>query len=184
MRGGVDGVFREFRHGQLRKVLALCPGTFIVHTSGSRQAGCATKDRCRLDCTSLNWDILDGSNVGEGREAARLGRLVVEGFSRVPGAGERRDGQRPRGRPIRRQASGGKALEGAGTGSSRSRRAVRRQCIPGCLTVRFREVVYVLHAFQTKSPKGAKTAKSDVELIEERLKIAQGDHEARYGKPR
>lgn len=49
-------------------------------------------------------------------------------------------------------------------------------------TVRFREVVYVLHAFQKKSPKGIKTAHGDVELIAKRLKLAQTDYEARYGK--
>ncbi len=49
-------------------------------------------------------------------------------------------------------------------------------------TVRFREVVYVLHAFQKKSPKGIKTARSDVDLVEQRLKIAKEDYEARYGK--
>lgn len=49
-------------------------------------------------------------------------------------------------------------------------------------TVRFREVVYVLHAFQKKSPKGSRTARTDVELIEARLKTARMDHEARYGK--
>jgi len=37
-------------------------------------------------------------------------------------------------------------------------------------TVRFREVVYLLHAFQRKSPKGIKTAQIDVNLIERRLK--------------
>jgi phage-related protein len=49
--------------------------------------------------------------------------------------------------------------------------------------VRFREVVYVLHAFQKKSPKGIKTARPDVELVARRLKTAQEDYEARYGKP-
>jgi phage-related protein len=49
-------------------------------------------------------------------------------------------------------------------------------------TVRFRDVVYVLHAFQKKSPKGIKTAQVDIDLIGRRLKIAQQDHEARYGK--
>ncbi len=49
-------------------------------------------------------------------------------------------------------------------------------------TVRFREVVYVLHAFQKKSPKGIKTARSDVDLVEQRLKTAKEDYEARYGK--
>jgi phage-related protein len=47
--------------------------------------------------------------------------------------------------------------------------------------VRFSEVVYVLHAFQKKSPRGIRTPKLDVELIERRLKIAQADYEARYG---
>lgn len=51
-------------------------------------------------------------------------------------------------------------------------------------TVRFKEVVYVLHAFQKKSPKGIKTAQTDVDLVERRLKVAQQDYEARYGKPK
>jgi phage-related protein len=50
-------------------------------------------------------------------------------------------------------------------------------------TVRFKEVVYVLHAFQKKSPKGIKTAQVDIDLVERRLKVAQQDYEARYGKP-
>ncbi len=49
-------------------------------------------------------------------------------------------------------------------------------------TVRFREVVYVLHAFQKKSPSGIRTARSDVEMVERRLRLAQEDHEVRYGK--
>ena len=48
-------------------------------------------------------------------------------------------------------------------------------------TVRFKEIVYVLHAFQKKSPTGIKTAQHDIELIEKRLKAAQQDYEARYG---
>ena len=50
-------------------------------------------------------------------------------------------------------------------------------------TVRWREVVYVLHAFQKKSPKGIKTARTDIALIAQRLKLAQQDYEARYGTP-
>ena len=51
-------------------------------------------------------------------------------------------------------------------------------------TVRFNEVVYVLHAFQKKSPSGIRTAQLDVALVERRLKIAQQDYEARHGKHR
>jgi len=49
-------------------------------------------------------------------------------------------------------------------------------------TVRFRGAVYVLHAFQKKSPRGSKTALKDVELIGSRLRLAKEDYEARYGK--
>src|SRR5689334_22872994 len=49
-------------------------------------------------------------------------------------------------------------------------------------TVRFREVAYVLHAFQKKSPSGIRTARTDVDLIARRLKLAQQDYEARYAK--
>ena len=49
-------------------------------------------------------------------------------------------------------------------------------------TVRFEHAVYVLHAFQKKSPKGSKTARTDVELISRRLKTASEEYEARYGK--
>jgi phage-related protein len=40
----------------------------------------------------------------------------------------------------------------------------------------------VLHAFQKKSPKGSRTARTDIELVARRLKTAQQDYEARYGK--
>ncbi len=49
-------------------------------------------------------------------------------------------------------------------------------------TVKFREVVYVLHAFQKKSRKGTKTAQADIDLVERRLKTARADYEARYGR--
>ena len=51
-------------------------------------------------------------------------------------------------------------------------------------TVRFKEVVYVLHAFQKKSPSGIRTAAVDIDRVERRLRIAQQDYETRYGKPR
>jgi phage-related protein len=51
-------------------------------------------------------------------------------------------------------------------------------------TVRFDEAVYVLHAFQKKSPSGIRTAKRDVDLVAERLKAVQKDHEEQYGKPK
>lgn len=49
-------------------------------------------------------------------------------------------------------------------------------------TVRFEGAVYVLHAFQKKSPSGIKTASKDVELIGRRLNEARTDYEVRYGE--
>jgi phage-related protein len=48
--------------------------------------------------------------------------------------------------------------------------------------VRFENAMYVLHCFQKKSPSGTRTAKTDVEMIEHRLKAAQADYEVRYGQ--
>lgn len=49
-------------------------------------------------------------------------------------------------------------------------------------TVKFEEVVYVLHCFQKKSKKGVETPKQDLALIERRLKAAERDYAAYYKK--
>jgi phage-related protein len=42
-------------------------------------------------------------------------------------------------------------------------------------TVKFTETIYVLHCFQKKSKRGIETPKQEIDLIRDRLKIAQ-DH--------
>lgn len=49
-------------------------------------------------------------------------------------------------------------------------------------TIRFRKAIYVLHAFQKKSPTGIRTSATDVDLIRRRLKAAWEDYEVRHGK--
>lgn len=46
-------------------------------------------------------------------------------------------------------------------------------------TVRFADRVYVLHAFQKKAKKGIKTPKHEIDLIRDRLKLAEANHIAR-----
>lgn len=46
-------------------------------------------------------------------------------------------------------------------------------------TVKFAEVVYVLHAFQKKAKKGIATPKADLDLVKKRLKIAEDDYRLR-----
>jgi phage-related protein len=52
-------------------------------------------------------------------------------------------------------------------------------------TVRFAGAVYVLHAFQKKSRRGIATPKTELDLIEQRLKRAKADYErwSRSEKP-
>ena len=49
-------------------------------------------------------------------------------------------------------------------------------------TVRFAEVIYVLHAFQKKSTKGIATAASNIAMIKARLRLARKDYDARMAK--
>lgn len=46
-------------------------------------------------------------------------------------------------------------------------------------TVRFQDVVYVLHAFQKKSKSGRATPKKEIELIHQRLAAAERDYQER-----
>ncbi|HEY3242693.1 MAG TPA: type II toxin-antitoxin system RelE/ParE family toxin [Phycisphaerae bacterium] len=48
-------------------------------------------------------------------------------------------------------------------------------------TVRFPRAVYVLHAFQKKSKKGISTAKSEMDLVRRRLRIATAEYKRAYG---
>ena len=49
-------------------------------------------------------------------------------------------------------------------------------------TVRFAKAVYVLHCFQKKSPSGIRTAQSDIDLIHERLRLAQQHYRKHHGE--
>jgi phage-related protein len=47
-------------------------------------------------------------------------------------------------------------------------------------TVKFSELVYVLHAFQKKSKRGIATPKTDIDLIRKRLRLAEEDFTMRF----
>ncbi len=47
-------------------------------------------------------------------------------------------------------------------------------------TVKFDEVVYVLHCFQKKSKQGIETSPRDKDLVAQRLKIAEAHYKANY----
>jgi phage-related protein len=81
-------------------------------------------------------------------------------------------GKHPRAKPWR----------GEGTGVFEVVEDHRGDTYRAVYAVRFERAVYVLHAFQKKSPSGIRTAKKDIELIGRRLSEASADYEARYGK--
>ena len=78
-------------------------------------------------------------------------------------------GRSPRAKPWKGQGAG--VFEIAESFEGNAYRAV--------YTVRFEKAVYVLHAFQKKSPSGIRTAARDIELIRKRLARAREDYEAR-----
>ncbi|MES1203326.1 MAG: type II toxin-antitoxin system RelE/ParE family toxin [Pseudomonadota bacterium] len=43
-------------------------------------------------------------------------------------------------------------------------------------TVKFASAIYVLHAFQKKSKSGVRTPKAEIELVKQRLKVAERLH--------
>lgn len=47
-------------------------------------------------------------------------------------------------------------------------------------TVKFQNVVYVLHCFQKKSKHGTKTSQQDIDLIKQRLRVAEEDYQTNY----
>jgi len=49
-------------------------------------------------------------------------------------------------------------------------------------TVKFKDAVYVLHAFKKKSRRGIRTPKHEIDLIKARLKLAENDYKMRQEK--
>ena len=49
-------------------------------------------------------------------------------------------------------------------------------------TVRFKAAVYVLHAFQKKTRRGAETPRPDIELVRGRLWTAEQHYRYAYGE--
>jgi len=75
-----------------------------------------------------------------------------------------------------------KPWRGAGAGVLEIVENYRGDAYRVIYAVRFANAVYALHAFQKKSPSGIKTPRKDVELVGQRLKLAQRDYEAHHGE--
>ncbi|HVZ70075.1 MAG TPA: type II toxin-antitoxin system RelE/ParE family toxin [Rhizomicrobium sp.] len=69
-----------------------------------------------------------------------------------------------------------KPLKGFGSGVLELVEDYNSDTYRAVYTVRFKETVYVLHAFQKKSKHGAGTPRGDIELIRRRLRDAESHH--------
>jgi phage-related protein len=73
-----------------------------------------------------------------------------------------------------------KPWKGAGPNVLEMVREFGNDAFRAVYTVRFNKAVYVLHAFQKKSPKGRKTDRRDVEAVERALRGAQEHYRVTY----
>ncbi len=71
-----------------------------------------------------------------------------------------------------------KPLRGFGPGVLEIIEDSREGTYRAVYTVKFNEAVYVLHCFQKKSKHGIETPPGDIELIRQRLKLAEEYHRA------
>jgi phage-related protein len=77
-----------------------------------------------------------------------------------------------------------KPWKGAGPGVMEIVESRHGNAYRAVYTARFERALYVLHAFQKKSPSGIRTAAKDTALVTQRLKAATKDYEEHYGKAR
>ena len=121
-----------------------------------------------------NVGIMNGDGQTSVPEAAVLGGKLETGlaFPARPGGG-------PLGFALYPAQDGKKheqAMPLKGLGSAGVLEVVEdwdRSTYRAVYTVRFEGVVFVLHIFQKKSKRGAATPKADIDLIRERLKVAE-----------
>ena len=71
------------------------------------------------------------------------------------------------------KAGGAKPWKGSGPGIFEVVEDFRTNTFRAVYTVRLKQAVYVLHAFQKKSPKGIKTDQRDIETVGRRLQPAR-----------
>jgi phage-related protein len=77
-----------------------------------------------------------------------------------------------------------KSLKGLGSGVLEIIENHQGDTYRAAYTVRFKDRIYVLHCFQKKSKKGAKTPQHVMDLIKDRLKHAEADYAQRQRKRR
>lgn len=73
-----------------------------------------------------------------------------------------------------------KPWKGEGSGVLELVEGLRGNAFRAVYTVRYVRAVYVLHCFQKKSPDGKRTAQTDIDLIHDRLRVAEQHYKEHY----
>ncbi len=113
-----------------------------------------------------------------------MGRVVQARLPWLPRCGQNRHGKHLGIAQFGGTAPTAKPWKGLGAGVLEIVESHDGNTYRALYTVRFEKAVYVLHAFQKKSPSGIRTAKRDVDLVAQRLRTAERDHQEHYGKPK
>jgi phage-related protein len=107
---------------------------------------------------------------------------LAGGPAQVSEGSPTRNGRRAKRGADWRQASESEALKGfQGSGIVEIANDYDGNTYRAVYTVRWFDVVYVLHAFQKKSKRGIETPKYEIELVRRRLKLAEEDYQHRQG---
>jgi phage-related protein len=80
-----------------------------------------------------------------------------------------------------RSANIPQAFRGSGSGVFELKGEFHGDAFRTVYIVRFREAIYVLHAFKKKSKRGISTPIADVNLVVQRLRAAQAHHKSYFG---
>ena len=111
----------------------------------------------------MNEDIKDVIWVGDSHARVRSfpkgARTKVGGALHIAQMGGKDDNAKP--------------LRGVGSGVFEITARYDTNTYRVVYTVKLGENIYVLHAFQKKSTRGIRTSKKDIDLIKQRLKMAQ-----------
>jgi phage-related protein len=145
---------------------------------------CCECHSCQIDIYSCLDILTHGSYPAQHlkRKALALGGVREKGLSGVSFGSARRHGDMGYALGLAQLGAthpNAKPWKGEGAGVYEIVEDHRGDTYRAVYTVKFADVVYVLHAFQKKSKSGIKTPLTDVKLIAERLKRARVDYESK-----
>jgi phage-related protein len=121
--------------------------------------------------------MYNGAYAGRNPQTAPLDIVEPEGHAGLPVTVRRGFGLSLFAVQLGETPSASKPLKGfSGAGVLELIEDAKGNTYRAVYTVRFRDAIYVLHVFQKKSKHGIATPRHEIDLIHDRLKLAQEDY--------